>query len=184
MESVSLRNRHEQVEQILGNTTQDVTYSPNTIQQLQLLYILAAVFWIVLCILLNLMKYANWLIWILLALPLIIFGLNFYAVPYIGPDIEQYMTTGDYLAFGTLIVIVLVYWKAPISENSKTEFLKIIVVAAILMMLGMLDLWVPQQYRSIVRHLHSILDTYALILLSVALYFYYHVHAESSKELV
>lgn len=184
MESVSQHHRHNQIQEILVDKDVATSYSPNTIQQLQLLYILAAVFWVVLCILLNLLKYANWLIWILLALPIIIFGINFYAVPYIGPDIEQYMTTGDYLAFGTLIVIVLVYWKAPIAESAKTEFLKIIVVSAILIMLSMLDLWVPQQYRTLVRHLHSILDTYALILLSVALYFYYHVHSESSKELV
>lgn len=179
METVHHHLNHDKINELLVTNEK---YSDYTIYYLQVLYIIGAVFWIILCIAVSIYKYANWLIWCLLAVPIIIFAFNYLNLKNIGPDIEQFMLLGDYLSFGSLIIIVLVYWRAPISNENKSEFLKLIVTAFIILMLSLIDVWGTRSQQSIVRHVRSMLETMALILLAVALYFYFLVHQPGTIE--
>lgn len=148
-------------------------YHCSLVQQIQLIYILAAIIWLAIIYWAQLYLPNNIIVWSLLAIPLIVFGLGFYYASYIGQDIEELMFQSNYLSFGFMITAVLINWNHPKNNNGKSEFFKHVVLAFILMMMSMIDIWVSKEKMTLVNHIQSILQTMALVILSIALYQYY-----------
>lgn len=151
----------------------DYCYDQNVIFYIQILYIVAAVLWIILCWWLSLYVFADVLVWVLFMIPIVIYGIGYYNASRVTHSIEQEMLGANYLSFGFLIVVVLINWNTPVEHKNKTEFFKLIVAAFVLIMLSMIDVWVPSRELSWVKHLRTILQTGALVLLAMSLYIYY-----------
>jgi len=86
---------------------------------------------------------------------------------------EDDVLGANYLSFGFLITIILINWNTPLQLEDKNSFLKLLIVAFVLIMLSMIDIWVTRRQLSIVRHIRTSLQTAALVILSMSLYVYY-----------
>lgn len=148
-------------------------YHCKLVQQIQLIYILAAIIWLAIIYWAQLYKPYNIITWGLLSIPLFVFGLGFYYAEYTGQDIEDLMFQANYLSFGFMITAVLINWNHPKNNSGKAEFFQHIVLAFILMMMSMIDVWVSRERMTLVYHIQSILQTMALVILSIALFQYY-----------
>lgn len=157
----------------------DDKYCGNILLVIQLLYILSALLWIYLIYQCELYKDSNILIWILLVIPIVVFAIGYYNACQVTLEIETYMLQSNYLSFGFLITIILLNWNSPLNEPNKNKFFKLLVIAFILIMLSMIDVWVDRQHFSLMVHFKSILQTAALVILSIALYSYYRAHEKS-----
>ena len=157
-------------------------YTEKTVKKIQILYLFAALIWILL---------VAWLIrttpdvatWGLILLPLIIFGINFYYVGTCTFEAEEEMFTGNFLSFAFLIAALLISWT---KLGAAEKYFRILAISIILIMLSLIDIWIPKDKWVIYKHFRTILHTSALTLLSLALYLYYRdmVTSKSNQILV
>ncbi len=147
----------------------DKIYSLKTLRQIQILYIIATIGWILLIYICKLYQ-IDAVGWIFLIAPLIVFGINFASTQYHTVELEGEMFHGNFLSFGFLITIILINWT---KVKNKQRLFKILMIALILIMFSLVDFWVGKQHLILSKHLRSILQTAALFLLAYALYYYY-----------
>ena len=145
------------------------TYTVNTLRQIQIMYIIAAILWVALII------YCQWyrtglLGWAFLLIPLIIFAINYQSTCGHTTEIEGEMFQGNFLSFGFLITIILINWT---KVGNRQKLFKILGIALILIMFSLIDIWVKKEHLILIKHFRTILQTAALSLLAYALYTYY-----------
>ena len=160
-----------------NNHDHETRYDCNTIFYIQLVYIISSLLWIFLIFALDLWK-DDVLVMLILLLPLIVFVINFISLGDFACHMEDQMFKSNFLSFAFIVAIILINWNSPIGNHDKTEFFKIVIVAFILLMLSLLDLWVPRNKMSIVKHVKTSLQTASLALLALALYLYYVYHRD------
>ena len=157
-------------------------YCGSILIAIQLMYILASILWICFIYVCGLYRNFDTLIAILLAIPILVFMLGYYNACNVTLAIESNMLQSNYLSFGFLITIILLNWNSPLETKNKNKFFKLLISAFILIMLSMIDIWTDREHLSFVVHFKSILQTGALVILSVALYSYYRAHVKSTDE--
>jgi hypothetical protein len=108
--------------------------------------------------------------WLLLIIPLVVYGIGFAQAQYHTPELEDDMFLGNFLSFGFLTTVILINWT---KVGDKRKFFKILMLALILILLSLIDVWVKKKYQILVKHVRTILQTAALILLGYVLYLYY-----------
>lgn len=145
------------------------TYSRKNVVNIQVTYIIAAVVWIIVIFLLGLHK-TDIIGWIILALPLIVFAVNYVNLTCITPEIENEMLKGNFLSFAFLITVILINWS---KIEDKSKYFRILLLSLILLMLSLVDIWVKPENMALMRHIRTILHTTSLALLVLALYLYY-----------
>ena len=160
------------------NHDHEIRYDCNTIFYIQLVYIISTLLWVFLIFALDLWK-DDILVMLILLLPLVVFIINFISLGEFSCCMEDQMFKSNFLSFAFLVAIILINWNSPIGNHNKTEFFKIVIVAFILLMLSLVDLWVPKNKMSIVKHLKTSLQTASLSLLALALYLYYIYHRDT-----
>lgn len=153
-------------------------YSCRVLLVIQIMYIISVVLWLLLIYSCGLYINMDVVTGILLLIPILVFGIGFYNSCAVTGDIEETMLGANYLSFGFLITIILINWNSPIKEYNKNKFFKLLIIAFILIMVSMIDIWVNRENLSIVRHFKSILNTAALVILSVSLYSYYRAQRD------
>ena len=151
----------------------DDHYHCEIVSRIQIVYIIASILWFVVVFMLDLWKKNDTIVLLFLALPLIIFGINFLSLGEFTCKMEDQMFKGNFLSFGFLVAIILINWNSPIGNHDKTEFFKILILAFILLMISLVDLWVGENKMPIVKHIKTTLHTASLSLLALALYLYY-----------
>lgn len=159
-------------------------YNCETVFVIQLLYILAGVLWIALIYWCEIYKTIDMIMCILLIIPILVFAVGFYNACSVTVDIEDFMLGANYLSFGFLITIILINWNTPLQDTNKNSFFKLLVIAFVLIMLSMIDVWVDRTKLSILNHCKSILQTGALVILSIALYSYYRAQRDRILEVI
>lgn len=155
-------------------------YDEELIRYVQTVYILATFLWIALILFLGIWK-KDYIVLLILLLPLLVFVINFISLGEFTCNLEGEMFKGNFLSFGFLVAIILINWNSPLGHHNKTEFFKILIVAFILLMISLVDLWVPSDKMSIVKHIKTTLHTMSLTLLALALYLYYTYHRDQSN---
>jgi len=155
-------------------------YQHKTIKYLEAIYLIGLILWFLLIILLDLMQ-PDIIVWIFLFLPPAVYLINLINLSCCSSDVEREMFKGNLLSFGFLITIILLNWKTPLEGQDKSKFFRLIVIAFILLMVSLVDIWVPIKYQSIVKHIKTILHTASLSLLALALYLYYQFYQTSCK---
>nr|QBK91146.1 MAG: hypothetical protein LCPAC202_01200 [Pithovirus LCPAC202] len=145
------------------------TYPPTCVRKVQLVYIIAAIVWIIIVFVLCFWE-IDIIGIVILAFPLVIFGVNFANTTVLTHDIESEMFTGNFISFGFLIAIILINWS---KIGDKSKYFTILFISLILIMLSLVDVWVDSENLSVAKHIRSIFQTTALSLLVYALYVYY-----------
>ncbi len=146
-----------------------VTYPPSCVRKVQLVYIIAAIVWIVIVFVLCFWE-MDIIGMVILAFPLVVFGVNFTNTSVLTHDIENEMFTGNFISFGFLIAVILINWS---KIGDKSKYFTILFISLILIMLSLVDFWVDAENLSVAKHIRSIFQTTALSLLVYALYVYY-----------
>lgn len=145
------------------------TYPRDCVRKIQIVYIIAAIVWIIIIFALCYWE-LDIIGGIILAFPLVIFGINFHNADNITHEVESEMFTGNFISFGFLIAIILINWS---KIENKGKYFTILFISLVLIMLSLVDVWVDPVNISIAKHLRSIFQTTALALLVYALYVYY-----------
>ena len=156
----------------------DDHYHPDIVVRIQMVYIISVVLWLVLVFFLDLWRKDDIVVWLFLVFPLIIFGINFLSLGEFTCKLEDQMFRGNFLSFGFLVAIILINWNSPLGHHDKTEFFKILIIAFILLMISLVDIWVGEKKMAIVKHIKTALHTASLTLLALSLYLYYTYHRD------
>ena len=109
---------------------------------------------------------------LILSVPLVVYLISMVNVSRVEKGTEERYFAITYLMIGLLVVIPLLTWT---HQNIK-EYGKIaplVIIAIILAILSVVDVWVPMKWIVIVKHVRSILQVAALTLIIYALYLLY-----------
>ncbi len=154
------------------------TYHKDTVRQIQISYIIASILWVLLIFICRLYETGP-IGLLILTIPLVIFAINYQNASKHTTDLESEMFQGNFLSFGFLITSILINWQ---KLDDKRKYFKLLMIALILLMLSLVDIWVDKDNFIIIKHIRSILETSALLLLAYTLYLYYFdVMKESNK---
>lgn len=148
---------------------------------IEYVYIIAAIGWVILTFVLGLWYHEDLLVWLILLLPLVVFAINYLSLGDFSCKMEEQMFRGNFLSFGFLVAIILINWNSPLGHQDKIEFFKILIVAFILLMISLVDLWVGEKRMPVVKHIKTSLHTASLTLLALALYLYYTYQRDQYK---
>lgn len=157
-------------------------YDKDIVRYIEAIYAIGVILWFVLVFLLQILE-PDIIVWIFLFLPPAVFLINILNVCVCSKELEDQMFRGNFVAFGFLIAIILINWKTPIEKHDKSKFFLLLVVAFILIMVSLVDIWVEEKYQSIIKHIKTILNTSAAALLALALYLYYKFYQKSYQYL-
>lgn len=155
-------------------------YDDELVKYVQAVYIIASFLWVALILFLGLWK-EDYIVLLILLIPFVVFIINFISLGEFTCDLEEEMFRGNFLSFGFLVAIILINWNSPLGHHNKTEFFKILIVAFILLMISLIDVWVPSDKMSIVKHVKTTFHTMSLTLLALALYLYYTYHRDQNN---
>lgn len=139
---------------------------------IRFVYIAASAFWIILIVILALYQ-TDVIGWGIIALPIILFWLAFINAEYISVEDEIRSTSEGFLSIGLLLVVPIIVWMSEGYGGDKETFVQTLVVAVILTMLAMLNIWTSPVWAPAKIHLRSAFETMALTLLVYSLYSYY-----------
>jgi hypothetical protein len=157
-------NRYEKIDK-------HKAYGRKKTLSVQLLYLFAAVIWIIFC---AVMGFTNipWVGLVILAIPLVIFGIGFFNANKITVEVEDTIFMANYLSIGLLIVIPLLAWMDKVNNNNKERVITAMIAGIVLSMLSLVDIWVRPKWLSFIKHLKSVLQTASLTLLIYAIYLF------------
>lgn len=147
-------------------------HPPNVVLYIRFAYITGIIIWILILHYLNLCKSDVYIIAIL-AIPFICFILGYINAPNITGDMESEIFNANYLSVGLLLVVPLLTCINRDFGGDKKYFTKILILSIITSLLSMLDIWVPDSYFPVVKHVQSIFQTYTISLLIYGLYSFY-----------
>ena len=147
-------------------------YSEETVEQIQFVYIVALVIWVLIICIFGLYR-SDLVGWVILAIPPIIFLTRYANSYYLCEDVERENFQSNYFAIGLLLILPLLTWVNTDYKGDRKKFTRILVLAIIIVMLSLLDVWVRKKYLSVSKHVKSTLQTIALVLLIFAFYTYY-----------
>jgi hypothetical protein len=148
-------------------------YSNDKARVSQIIFIVAAFFWAVIIVVLGIYKKQSWVGWLILSIPFLIFFLGFIFSNKISPEIEDEMFKVNYLSIGLIIVLPLLAWMNKDFQGDKSHFMTIVIVAIIINLVSLLDVWTSRRYMAFVKQSKSVLQTVSLVLLIYALYLFF-----------
>lgn len=153
-------------------------YDENTYYNIEIMYGIGILLWIVLVCYFDLLSSDPVVIFILL-LPILIYLLGMWSLSQVTIDDEEKLLASSYLSIGILVIVPLLTWTHD-RFGEETKILQVIVVAIILAVMSLVDIWVPAKSLSLVRHFRSILQVAALILI---IYVLYHIFLNKGNRL-
>lgn len=149
------------------------SYDNDTITIIQIIYIFAAILWIIFIFVMDFYAEKDPVVWMILLIPLLVFAVGFTSACTITVETENEFLGANHLSFAFLVSIIIINWNFPLKASKKSKFFKILILAFILIMLSMIDIWVSRKNLSIVKHIKSAFQTSALVILALSLYIYY-----------
>ena len=147
-------------------------YHLQTIRTIKIIYIISAIIWIILFFWLK-TYFDGLMTWFFFLIPLFVFSINFVSLQGIDRSLDTQMCRGNCLAICLLAVDIVINWNKSLNYSQTIIYFRILLIAFIFIVLSLMDIWLPIEQLSIVKHIKTILQTMALTLLSFALYIYY-----------
>lgn len=147
-------------------------YSQSKARAISILYIAMILFWFVLVIVLGLTD-TDGLGYFILLIPVFFYGLGYFNSSNLTVEVEEKTYSVAFISLALLVVIPLVTWVNKNFYGNKWYLSRIVVVAVILALISLIDIWVRPKWLSFVRHFKSALQTASLTLLVFAIYTYY-----------
>lgn len=153
-------------------------YEPELLRKIECFYVVAIVLWIVVVIYFRLVEDDAVSI-IILFIPIAVYMLGLWSLSEVTIDDEEKILSSSYLSIGILVIVPLLTWTHD-RFGEETKILQIIVLAIILAVTSLIDVWTPAKNISLVRHFRSILQVAALTLI---IYVLYHIFLKRSNHL-
>ncbi len=147
-------------------------YNDEKVAQVQLAYIVALVVWILIIACFGLYN-TDVIGWIILTIPPVIFFTGYANSCCLTIEVERENFQSNYFAIGLMMILPLLTWVNNDYKGDKVRFTRILVLAIIVVMLSLLDVWVRKEHLSVSKHVKSALQTIAITLLIFAFYSYY-----------
>ena len=147
-------------------------HDDDIIAQIRIVYILGIIAWLFIIVILRLYD-GDTLGTVILLIPLIVFILGYYNADVVTPEVEKEMFTTNYLSVGLIVILPLLIWITDNHSKNKGKFIALVVLAIILTLLSMIDIWVSKRELSVYNHARSILQTLSIIVIIYALYIFY-----------
>lgn len=145
-------------------------YQKHQHEKLQLLYVVAILLWIFLTACYKINPPRDIFELAILLLPVVCFIIAFVSIHMISESVEAMMLKANLLTIGLLVALPLINWTKETSVENKTLFIQLAVTAIILSLITLIDWWVPKKYIYMQKHIKSILQTFAIVLLIFGLY--------------
>lgn len=167
-------NESQHNKQLIDSCTNDPKdapcYNNNQTTNVQRVYLLGLIGWIILIILYKLVPTSDFIEIIILFIPIFVFSVSYMSVPNITYRIEKYMFKANLLTIGLLVALPLINWGYTGSDKNRTIFIKLAATAIIFSMITLIDIWVPAKFLPIIKHVKSVFQTSAIVLLIFGLY--------------
>jgi hypothetical protein len=138
----------------------------------RLVYISGLVLWIAIVVYFRLYQ-TDVTGWIILFIPPFIFLTGYANCDQLSREVEEHNFQANYFTIGLLLIVPLLTWVNKDYHGDKEKFVSILVLAIIIVLVSLLDVWVKRDYLSVSKHLKSALQTIAIALFIYALYSYY-----------
>jgi hypothetical protein len=153
-------------------------YTPGKALSIQITYIIGVLFWIFLVYMTGLYQ-TNLLGLLILSIPIFVFGFGFISARHLTVEVEECLFSANSLSIGLVILLPLLTELDKAYNRNRQLVTRSIILAVVLAMFSLIDVYVQPKYLSISKHVKSILQTLALTLLVYALYMYYSGRTES-----
>lgn len=144
----------------------------DVILYIRFIYITGILVWILILHFLRLYK-TDFFTILILAIPFICFSIGYINAPQLTGELEDELFRSNYLSVGLLLVVPLLTWINREYVGDKTRYTKILILAIIMSLLSMIDIWVSDKYLAVLKHGQSVLQTFSIILIVYGLYSYY-----------
>ena len=79
----------------------------------------------------------------------------------------------EYLTLVYFIVLIMINWKTSNFISDNIYLFKIIFISMLLVMISMIDIYVPEEYGKIFEHTRSGLETMSIVLITYGMYIYF-----------
>jgi len=145
-------------------------YSEEQAEWIQNIYFIGILFWIILIIGLKIFPTNNIVEFLILLVPIVLLLISFKSIPHISDVVENFMFQANILTLGLLVAFPILTWIYKRSKINRGLFLSIIGTAIIFSVLSLFDVGVPHKFLPLVKHVKSILQTFALALFIFAIY--------------
>jgi len=146
-----------------------------------IIYSFGIILWIYIIYYFKMLPSKDNIDFIIIIVPIFLFILAIFSSSGITPSVEQFMFRGNILSLGLVISLPLLSWVVDkyLGSDRKT-FVQMMSIAIILSMITLVDIWVPEKYLYIVKHIKSILQTIAVFILMICLYRFL-IHTDSNS---
>ena len=142
------------------------------VTQIRISYVFGLITWLAIVILLKLYQ-TDFIGGIILIIPFVVFLLGYYNANVLTPEVEKQMFTTNYLSVGLIVILPLLVWITDGPSKNKSKFIGLLVLAIILTLLSMIDIWVSKRELSVYNHVRSMLQTLSIVVIIYALYIFY-----------
>jgi len=153
-----------------SNNCRSTHYTKEQVSQLRGIYLAFVLFWIILIIYLELYKEDS-IVLGLMCIPILIFLYEYLTVEQVEREVEDQVFVANYLSISLLVVLPLFFNLTKVTQFMKP--LRLVIIAVIFILLGLVDMWVPRKLVPFARHFKACLETVGLLLLIIAVYMFY-----------
>jgi len=159
----------ESVEPDYGHET---TYSDATIKSLISLYIGAIVVWTVFYYSIGAFHKKQLFYKLAYFIPLILFGISLYFLTTgdLTNKSEKMMYKTNFLSIGLVIFFPIFSTIVTKYRGDRQFFITLMISGFIFSLLSLYDVWVSPDYQPILKHLKTILQTFTITLIIIAMY--------------
>lgn len=154
-------------------TNDEPRYSDQTIKQLRMIYIGAAIFWIIFITCIIGTCNIRGLSGVIVIIPFIVFLISYISLPKVVPLTEKTLQRTNYLSLGLLIFFPIFSTLITKYRANRELFVKLMCSAFIFSLIGLYDVWVPPDYVPHLRHIKTIFQTYTVTILLLAMNEFY-----------
>ena len=148
------------------------TSRDESVKNVRILYVIGIILWVLLIFAMKL--YLTTLLgFIILLIPIVCFIIGFNNAEVVTDEVEDNIFRTNYTGVGFLILIPLLAWMSKGFSGNRRWYMTILMVAIILILLSLLDIWIKEDWIHVVKHATSILQTMSLVLVIYAIHAYY-----------
>lgn len=132
----------------------------------QVIYIIATVIWILLLFYLQVYKHDSVVGYLILIIPIFVFAMGYLSVGKITKNVRGQMFKADVVSITVLFITAVLA-----GAGQETHFTyHIMVVAAVLVLLSLIDIWAGIKTVEIVQAVKSVFQTMAITLIMYVIY--------------
>nr|QBK93943.1 MAG: hypothetical protein LCPAC406_02570 [Pithovirus LCPAC406] len=148
-------------------------YSEDDVKRIRRIYVVFAVIWIILIFLLQIPR-KNFLILALLTVPIILALVAYNNAPHIEKTCEDLVLRTNTITVMIVAAAIVSQWKPFGGQDiNKNQFYKLLTAAFVILLLSVLDVWVPDCDRTVIIHVKVSLQGIAIVILIIAVYSFF-----------